>query len=111
MNNFITNISRQEIIDGRHEDAGENSMLIQIVDFFDTFPEPKYNFKYVLQFKFDDIETGPTAISDRDAEFIADALRAKKDQKATGFQQQNKPNHHKTPNRPPHGTRRSMGKR
>ena len=42
---------------------------------------------------------------------FADALRAKKDQKATGFQQQNKPNHHKTPNRPPHGTRRSMGKR
>lgn len=42
---------------------------------------------------------------------FADALRAKKEQKATGFQQQNKPNHHKTPNRPPHGTRRSMGKR
>lgn len=45
------------------------------------------------------------------SEFIADALRAKKDQKSTAFQQQNKPNHHKTPNRPPHGTRRSMGKR
>ncbi len=42
---------------------------------------------------------------------FADALRAKKDQKTTAFQQQNKPNHHKTPNRPPHGTRRSMGKR
>ena len=42
---------------------------------------------------------------------FADALRAKKEQKATGFQQQNKPNHHKTPNRPPHGTRRSMGMR
>ena len=79
MNNFITNISRQEIIDGTHEDAGENSMLIQIVDFFDTFPEPKYNFKYVLQFKFDDIETGPTAISDRDAGLIADALLVAKE--------------------------------
>lgn len=42
---------------------------------------------------------------------FAEALRAKKDQKATGFQQQNKANHHKTPSRPPHGTRRSMGKR
>jgi hypothetical protein len=43
--------------------------------------------------------------------FFADALRIKKDKEQAGFQQQNKPNHHKTPNRPPHGTRRSMGKR
>lgn len=81
MSNFITNISRQEIIDGTHEDAGENSMLIQIVDFFDTVPEPKHKFKYVLQFAFDDIEKeGPTSISDRDAEMIADALRVAKEQ-------------------------------
>jgi hypothetical protein len=38
MNNFIQNASRSDIITGRHADAGENSMLIQIVDFFDTFP-------------------------------------------------------------------------
>ena len=38
MNNFIQNVSRFDIITGRHADAGENSMLIQIVDFFDTFP-------------------------------------------------------------------------
>lgn len=42
---------------------------------------------------------------------FADALRAKKNQKTTVYQPQNKDNHHKTPNRPPHGTRRSMGKR
>ncbi len=78
MNNFITNISRQEIIDGTHEDAGENSMLIQIVDFFDTFPEPKYKsqFQEIYQFKFDDIENeGPTSITDEQAEDIADCLK------------------------------------
>lgn len=75
MNNFITNISRQEIIDGTHEDAGENSMLIQIVDFFDTFPEPKHKFKQVHQFKFDDIENeGPTSITETQAIIIANAL-------------------------------------
>ena len=42
---------------------------------------------------------------------FADALRAKKNQKTTVYQPQNKDSHHKTPNRPPHGTRRSMGKR
>lgn len=42
---------------------------------------------------------------------FADALRAKKEQKTIGYQPQNKDSHHKTPNRPPHGTRRSMGKR
>ena len=56
MNNFIQNASRFDIITGHHADAGENSMLIQIVDFFDTFPTPKYNFKEVLQFKFDIVE-------------------------------------------------------
>lgn len=42
--------------------------------------------------------------------FIADALRAKNSAKSW-YQQSNKDSHHKTPNRPPHGTRRSMGKR
>lgn len=42
---------------------------------------------------------------------FADALRAKKEQKQASYQQANKDQHHKTPNRPPHGTRRSMGKR
>ena len=42
---------------------------------------------------------------------FADKKNKKKNQKATAYQPQNKDNHHKTPNRPPHGTRRSMGKR
>jgi len=65
-----------------------------------------------------EVETLPTENAETNnnepmtlSSIFADALRAKKEQKATGFQQQNKPNHHKTPNRPPHGTRRSMGKR
>ena len=64
------------------------------------------------------VETLPTENTDTDdiqpltlSAIFADALRAKKDQKAKGYQPQNKDNHHKTPNRPPHGTRRSMGKR
>ncbi len=44
------------------------------------------------------------------AERIAEALRAKNDNQV-GYQPPNKANHHKTPHRPPHGTRRSMGKR
>ena len=64
------------------------------------------------------VETLPTENTNTDdsqpltlSAIFADALRAKKDQKAKGYQSQNKDNHHKTPNRPPHGTRRSMGKR
>lgn len=44
------------------------------------------------------------------AERIAEALSAKNSLQA-GYQPPNKANHHKTPHRPPHGTRRSMGKR
>lgn len=76
MNNFITNVSRQEIIEGQHEDAGENSMLIQIDDFDGNLPMPKKDFKVTLGFLFDDTEEeGPRSISDRTAEYIADALR------------------------------------
>ena len=78
MNNFIQNVSRSYIITGHHADAGENSMLIQIVDFFDSFPTPKYKFKEVLQFKFDDVLDGPTACTDLQAQEIAELLlRAK----------------------------------
>lgn len=80
MNNFIENVSRSYIITGHHADAGENSMLIQIVDFFDTFPTPKYNFKEVLQFKFDDVLDGPTACTDLQAQEIANALQRAKEQ-------------------------------
>ena len=81
MNNFIENVSRFDISTGFHADAGENSMLIQIVDFFDTFPTPKYNFKETLQFKFDDIEDeGPTSCTNEQAKEIAQALLRAKEQ-------------------------------
>ena len=73
-------LNRFDIINGHHADAGENSMLIQIVDFFDTFPTPKYNFKEVLQFKFDDVLDGPTACTDLQAQEIANALQRAKEQ-------------------------------
>lgn len=79
MNNFIENISREDIITGQHSNAGENSLLIQIVDFFDTFPAPKYRFKEILQFKFDDVEEGPTACTDDQASQIALALQQAKE--------------------------------
>lgn len=44
------------------------------------------------------------------ASFIADALRSKND-KQPWYQQSNTANHNQKPGRPPHGTRRSMGKR
>ena len=81
MNNFIENVSRFDISTGFHADAGENSMLIQIVDFFDTFPTPKYSFKETLQFKFDDIEDeGPTSCTDEQAKEISQALLRAKEQ-------------------------------
>lgn len=79
MNNFIENISREDVITGQHSNAGENSLLIQIVDFFDTFPAPKYGFKEVLQLKFDDVEDGPTACTDDQAAQIALALQQAKE--------------------------------
>jgi len=81
VNNFIENVSRFDISIGFHADAGENSMLIQIVDFFDTFPTPKYTFKEILQFKFDDIEDeGPTSCTEEQAKEIASALLRAKEQ-------------------------------
>ena len=79
MNNFIQNASKFDVITGRHADAGENSMLIQIVDFFDTFPTPKCNFKEVLQFKFDDVLDGPTACTDLQAQELADLVESLSD--------------------------------
>lgn len=53
---FIQNVSKEGIAVGRHFDAGENSMLIQILDPAETFPTPKHKFKEVHQFEFLDLE-------------------------------------------------------
>ena len=55
-NPWIQNVSLADIPKGFHIAAGENSMLIQIVDPAMEFPTPKYKFKEVHQFEFLDLE-------------------------------------------------------
>ena len=53
---WIENVSLGDIPRGRHHNAGENSMLIQIVDPAMEFPTPMHKFKEVHQFEFLDVE-------------------------------------------------------
>ena len=53
---WIQNVAADDVRQGFHFDAGENSMLIQIVDPAMTFPVPKKQFKEIHQFEFLDIE-------------------------------------------------------
>jgi predicted protein tyrosine phosphatase len=53
---WIKNYSQEDIISGSHQDPGDNSLLIQIVDPSDDFPTPLFPFKQVYQFKFGDFE-------------------------------------------------------
>lgn len=53
---WIENVSLRDIPTGRHHLAGENSMLIQIVDPAMEFPVPMHNFKETHQFAFLDLE-------------------------------------------------------
>ena len=53
---WIQNVSMKDIKTGQHIEAGENSMLIQIVDPAYEFPTPLKQFKEVHQFEFLDIE-------------------------------------------------------
>lgn len=77
---WIENVSLANIKTGHHFDPGENAMLIQIVDPDMDFPEPKYQFKEVHQFKFldleaeDDVGDESLKISDEQAERIAQLL-------------------------------------
>lgn len=72
---FIDNISLANVQDGYHYDAGENGVLIQIVDPDMTFPAPRLAFAKVHQFKFLDLEEpGPMAIQPEQAQAIVTAL-------------------------------------
>jgi hypothetical protein len=53
---WIENVSLGDIPKGRHHNAGENSMLIQIVDPAMEFPTPMHKFKETHQFEFLDVE-------------------------------------------------------
>jgi rhodanese-related sulfurtransferase len=53
---WIQNVSMSDVKRGLHFEAGENSMLIQIVDPAYEFPAPLKQFKEVHQFEFLDVE-------------------------------------------------------
>ena len=78
MKPFITNVSRFDIAEAFHEDAGDNAVLIQIIDKRENFPVPKKPFKDVYQFIFDDVteSDNPEAITDMQAQEIAAILKS-----------------------------------
>ena len=53
---WIENVSLGDVPKGRHHNAGENSMLIQIVDPGMEFPVSMHKFKETHQFQFLDLE-------------------------------------------------------
>jgi hypothetical protein len=61
---WIENVSLADIPKGKHHRAGENSMLIQIVDPDMEFPVPMHEFKETHQFKFLDLEKTDDCIND-----------------------------------------------
>lgn len=61
---WIENVSLRDIPKGRHYNAGENGMLIQIVDPGTAFPVPMHKFKETHQFEFLDIEADDFTIDE-----------------------------------------------
>jgi predicted protein tyrosine phosphatase len=83
---FIENCSKKDIIRGKHKDAGENSMLIQIKDPDWDYCSPYFNFKEVYQFSFADIKNPSEqdlahAVTDDQAKALADCLMRAKEHK------------------------------
>jgi hypothetical protein len=77
---WIENVSLGDIPKGRHHNAGDNSMLIQIVDPDMEFPVPMHKFKETHQFKFLDLEKDDDAdealkISDEQARQLVGHLQ------------------------------------
>jgi predicted protein tyrosine phosphatase len=79
---WIQNVSLDDIQKGCHHDAGDNSMLIQVVDPDMDFPVPKMQFKKIIQVKFLDVENDSQsglvfldAIDQAQAKILVDALR------------------------------------
>ena len=77
---WIENVSFGDVPRGRHHNAGENSMLIQIVDPDMEFPTPMHKFKETHQFKFLDLEKDDDAddalkVSDAQAKQLVDLLK------------------------------------
>jgi predicted protein tyrosine phosphatase len=74
---FIENCAQYQIEEGKHSDAGENSVLIQICDPDSNHVKPLASFKEVYQFKFLDIEdeNNPLSIKDKQAIEIVNILK------------------------------------
>jgi hypothetical protein len=78
---WIENVALADIPRGRHHNAGENSMLIQIVDPCMEFPAPMHKFKETHQFEFLDIEANDYTIdeafrcSDEQAQRLVELLQ------------------------------------
>jgi predicted protein tyrosine phosphatase len=77
---FIENVSKSDVFNGHHYDAGENSMLIRIQDPATEFGKVKYPFKEVYEFEFLDAEDpdgfpDECKIQDEQAEQIVDLLK------------------------------------
>lgn len=72
---FIQNVSFSAVKDGMHMDAGDHSVLIQIVDPGVEFPVPKKTFKECHQFSFKDDETGDGIMTDDQAEKMSNILK------------------------------------
>lgn len=77
---WIENVAMGAIEAGNHYDAGDNSMLIQIVDPDVDFPVAKLKFKTTRQYKFLDIDASDPdpkgwAITNAQAKSIANDLK------------------------------------
>ena len=80
MTPWIQNVALSDIKKGHHISAGENSMLIQIVDPDLDFPVPMHKFKETHQFKFLDLEkddhfASELKITDQQAEQLVNLLQ------------------------------------
>ena len=77
---WIENVSLGDIPKAKHHNAGENSMLIQIVDPAMSFPVALHKFKETHQFEFLDLETGDAfgeefKVTDQQAERLVQLLQ------------------------------------
>ena len=83
---WIENVAAADIPMRFHHEAGENSMLIQIMDPCTWFPTPAHNFKEIHKFEFLDVENSDNfpdevKISDELAQEIVALLKHALDNK------------------------------
>ena len=85
---FIENVAAADIPMRFHHDAGENSMLIQIMDTGTSWwPEPKHHFREIHRFEFLDVDDKDTVadeamkISDDQAKQLVALLQHALDKK------------------------------